>query len=78
MVELLSTHKPLGLIPASQKQGVVAYICNPNTQEKEVKESERQGHPWLYRKFKAILSYLQLCLGRVGKGNLAAHIGKKC
>lgn len=34
---------------------------NPSTWEAEARESEVQGHPWLYKEYESSLGYLRPC-----------------
>lgn len=49
-------------VPVIPTQDMAAHTYNLSRQVAEVRESEVQGRPWLYRKFKANLGYRRPCL----------------
>lgn len=48
------------MLKALQKPEVGAHVCNPSTQEVEVRGSDVWSHPWLHGKLEASLGYLRL------------------
>lgn len=54
---------------------MMAFTCNPRTQEIEADRPGVQGHSWLPSKFKASLCYVRLCLGGEGGAGMESEDG---
>jgi hypothetical protein len=65
--------------------GIVLYLCNPNTREKEAEETKVQGYPQLNSKFQASLKYIISCIrgGEPSRNSILSktfekNLAKKC